>query len=154
MGSKKRTIAEKKADMFEAYKAMRAGKKIKRSGAKDGSIQTHPVVPVDETKTEAGVLAECLSWLKRRRIFCKRHDCGAGNFGSGYATYGIRGSGDIHGMLRHHGGRHFEIECKKGAGGRLSKNQQERQRDVVANKGLYFVVHGSEELEYFMGEYV
>ena len=154
MGSKKRTIAEKKADMFEVYKAMRAGKKVKRSGAKDGSIQTHPVVPVDETKTEAGVLAECLSWLKRRRIFCKRHDCGAGNFGSGYATYGIRGSGDIHGMLRHHGGRHFEIECKKGAGGRLSKNQQERQRDVVANKGLYFVVHGAEELEYFMGEYV
>jgi hypothetical protein len=151
---KKQTIAEKKADMFEAYKQIRAGEEVKRTGAKDGSIPTHPVVEVDKAKPESEVLSECLSWLKRRRIFCNRHDCGAGNFGSGYATYGIRGSGDIHGMLRHHGGKHFEIECKKGAGGRLSKDQQERMKDVRDNKGLYFVVHGVEELEHFMGEYV
>lgn len=151
---KRRTVAEKKADMFDAYKQIRAGEPVKRKGAKDGSIPTHPVVPVGEVKTESVVLGECLSWLKRHRVFCNRHDCGAGNFGAGYATYGIRGSGDIHGILRHHGGKHFEIECKKGAGGRLSKKQQERMKDVRDNKGLYFVVHGVEELEHFLGEYV
>ena len=151
---KRRTIAEKKADMFTAYKAMRAGKKVKRSGAKDGSIPTHPKVEVDTSKPESVVLAECLSWLKRHRVFCNRHDCGAGNFGAGFASYGIKGSGDVHGILKRFGGKHFEIECKKGAGGKLSKSQQKRQRDVIANKGLYFVVHGEKELEYFMGEYV
>ena len=151
---KHQTKAEKNADMFEAYKAMRRGEKVKRSGAKDGSISTHPVVEVDDTRPESKVLADCISWLKRHRVFCNRHDCGAGNFGAGYATYGIRGSGDIHGILRHHGGKHYDIECKRGAGGRLSKDQQKRQRDVRANKGLYFVVHGVEELEHFVGEYI
>jgi len=123
---KRKTKAEKNEDLFTAYKQMRAGEKIYKVGAKDGSIVTRPVVEVDKTKTEAEVLSDCLSWLKRHRVMCNRHDCGAGNFGSGYATYGIVGSGDIHGMLRSHSGKHFEIECKKGSGGRLSKQQQKR----------------------------
>lgn len=151
---KRKTKAEKKEDLFTAYKQMRAGEKVQRTGTKDGSIPTHPVVEVDKTKTEGVVLAECLSWLKRHRVMCDRHDCGAGNFGSGYATYGIVGSGDIHGMLRSFGGKHFEIECKKGVGGRLSKRQQKRRDRVLANKGLYFVVHGLAELEHYMGGYV
>jgi hypothetical protein len=96
-----------------------------------------------------------MRWLRLNHIFHNRHDCGSGDIaGYGYATYGIKNSGDIHGMLKHHGGKHFEIECKRGKGGRLSIGQQQRRKDVRANNSLYFVCHGVEELEYFMGEWV
>jgi hypothetical protein len=93
---------------------------------------------------EAGVLAECRQWLKQHRIFHDRHDCGAGDFGHGFATYGIKGAGDIIGIL--FDGRHFEIETKAGFGGRLSAIQQKRMVDVREVGGVYLVVHGVEEL--------
>jgi hypothetical protein len=87
-------------------------------------------------------------------VFCNRHDCGTfqNQFGQ-YGTYGIKNSGDIHGMLKNNWGKHFEIECKRGSGGRLSAGQQQRRKDVRANDSLYFVCHGVEELEHYLGEW-
>jgi hypothetical protein len=152
---KRQTKAQKCKDLGNAVIQIREGKKVKRVGARDGSIPTHPVVSVDPTKSEKIVLMECLAWLNINHVKCNRHDAGTfqNKFGQ-YGTYGILGSGDIHGMLRHHDGKHFEIECKKGKGGRLSKAQQKRRRDVEYNNGLYFVVHGVEELIYYMGCWV
>jgi hypothetical protein len=78
-------------------------------------------------------------------VFCDRHDCGSG---PGQARYGIKGAGDIIGVLST--GRHFEVEVKKGKGGRLSKDQQKRMDGVHYAGGYYFVVHGIEELEFYM----
>ncbi len=66
---------------------------------------------------------------------------------SGYKSYGIKGAGDVVGLTPR--GIHLEVECKAGSGGRLSKEQQERQEKIQENMGLYFVVHGLAELEYY-----
>ena len=71
---------------------------------------------------------------------------------SGFYSYGIKDGGDIQGLLSN--GIHFEIECKRGKGGRLSKGQQKRMREIQESNGLYFVVHGVPELEYYMGEVI
>lgn len=152
---KPQTRKQKFNDLANAVKQMREGKKVKRIGAKDGSIRTHPVVPVDSKKLEHEVLADCLTWLKKHHIMHNRHDAGTFQNSRGqYGTYGILGSGDIHGMLRHHGGKHFEIETKRGSGGTLSEAQQKRMSKVRRNNALYFVCHGVEELEHYMGEWV
>jgi len=152
---KRQTKSQKFNDLANAVKQINSGEKVKRIGARDGSIATHPVVPVDPTKSEKAVLAECLFWLDKHHIMYNRHDAGTFQNNRGqWATYGILGSGDIHGMLRHNWGKHFEIECKRGKGGRLSKAQQKRKRDVEYNNGLYFVVHGIEELIFYMEEWV
>ena len=152
---KRQTKAQKFNDLANAIGQIRRGEKVKRIGAKDGSIRTHPVVHIDYPGPEKRVLEDCLHWLKKHHVFCNRHDCGTfqNQFGQ-YGTYGIKGAGDIHGMLKHHGGKHFEIECKRGSGGRQSKGQQDRMRDVRKNDSLYFVVHGIEELEFLMGEWI
>ncbi len=151
--TKKRTKAEKCVDYADAVKAIREGRPPRRHTAKDGSIPTHPVIPsIDQP--EKNVISGCLGWLKRHRIFCTRHDVGGGYLGAGtaYATYGIKGAGDIIGLLRN--GRHLEIECKAGKGGRLSKSQQKRMHNIRDNNGIYLVVHGVEELEYKMKGYL
>lgn len=131
-----------------AYQAAKTG--TRPTLARPKSIQTKPTVPVPP-RPEAEVLAGCLKWLKARRVFCDRHDCGAGDFGHGFATYGIVGAGDIIGMLPGGcGGRHFEIETKAGGGGRLSLAQQRRMADVWEAGGVYLVVHGVEELAEMM----
>lgn len=150
---KRQTKQERCRDLFDAYRCVKAGKPVRRSMARDSSVPTRSVVPVDKDKLEAAVLAECMDWLKRHHIFHNRHDCGAGDFGHGYATYGIINSGDIHGILSN--GIHFEIETKAGKGGRLSKGQQKRMEDVRRTNAYYFVVHGVKELEYcFKGEHL
>lgn len=152
---KRQTKSQKCRDLGNAIIQMRNDEKVRRIGAKDGSIATHPVVPVDVTKLEADVLSECLAWLKKHHVMCNRHDAGTFQNNRGqYGTYGIKGSGDIHGMLKKNWGKHFEIETKRGSGGRQSKGQQDRMRDIRNNNGLYFVCHGVEELEFLMGEWV
>ena len=148
--TKHRSKADKIGDCFIAFKCIKEGRPVKRDGAKDGSVPTHPVVPVPDLP-ETDVKAACLKWLKHRGVFCDGHDCGSGNFGFGYATYGIKNSGDVHGILKYQNGKHFELELKKGTGGRQSKGQQKRMRDVRANNGYYFIVHGIPELEHYMG---
>ena len=153
--TKRQTRAQKYNDLANTIGQIRRGEPVKRIGAKDGSIRTHPVVPVNPNKFEHMVLADCLAWLKKHRVFCNRHDAGTFKNERGqWGTYGIIGSGDIHGSLRHHHGKHFEIETKRGSGGQLSMGQQKRMKNARENNALYFVVHGLEELEHYMGEWV
>lgn len=150
---KPQTRKQKFNDLANTIGQIRRGEKVKRIGTKDGSIRTHAVVPIDSKKLEHEVLTDCLSWLRKRHVFCNRHDAGTFQNERGqWSCYGIINSGDIHGIL--FGGRHFEIETKRGSGGRLSVGQQQRLRDVHDNGGIYLVVHGVEELEHFMGEWV
>lgn len=148
--AKKQTKAQKFNDLANAFHQIRAGEPVKRIGAKDGSISTHPVVPCPDLP-EHQVKIDCISWLRKHHIMCNGHGCGSGVLGNegGYATYGIPNSGDIHGMLRNCDGRHFELECKCGNGGRWSAGQQKRCRQVTENNGLYLVIHGVPELEYY-----
>lgn len=147
---KHRTKAQKAKDCFDAYKCIRDGTRVKRSGAKDGSVATHPVVPVPEL-SEHDVKIGCLKWLKQHGIFRNSHGCGLHQNTVGeYHMYGIKDSGDIHGILKPYG-QHFEIECKKGKGGRQSAGQQKREKQVGEHGGVYLVIHGVPELEYFMG---
>jgi hypothetical protein len=146
---KKRTKADIYGDHFTAFKCVKNGFEPKRATNKDGSLPTIPTVPVPDLH-ESEVLALVLSWLKGRGIFCNRLNNGKGVFqgAENYGSYGIEGAGDILGLLRD--GRHFEIECKRGSGGVLSKAQQRRYRDITKNNGLYLVIHGIPELEYYM----
>jgi len=140
-----------KADIGAAYArlahARRTGEPPTKA-RKDGSVATKPVVMCDDIP-EKDVVKACTRWLVRHRIFANRHDVGGGYLGAGtaYATYGIRGAGDIIGLLPD--GAHFEIECKRGKGGSLSKGQQKRMKDIRDNNGIYLVVHGVPELEYY-----
>lgn len=153
--AKRQTKLQKFNDLANAYHQIRRDEKVKRIGSKDGSITTHPMVPVDSKKLEREVLTDCLSWLKKHHVFCQRHDAGTFQNERGqWGTYGIINSGDIHGMLKNNWGKHFEVETKRGSGGRQSKGQQQRMKDVRSNDALYFVVHGVEELEFLMGDYV
>lgn len=152
---KRQTRKQVYNDLANAIGQIRRGEKVKRIGAKDGSIRTHAVVPVDPKKLEYEVLRDCLNWLRKHYIFCQRHDAGTFQNDRGqWGCYGIINSGDIHGMLKRHEGKHFEIECKRGSGGRLSVGQYKRRADVMRAGGLYFVVHGVQELEHFMGEWI
>ncbi len=152
---KRQTRAQKYNDLANAVKQIREGKSVKRIGRKDGSIATKPVVLVSQGKPERIVLQECLEWLKKHHVFCHCHDCGTFQNDRGqWGTYGIKDSGDIHGMLKNDWGKHFEIEVKRDIGGRLSIGQQKRMKKVHDNNGLYFVVHGIEELEYYMRKWI
>ena len=149
--TKRRSKADKIGDCYTAFKCIKAGVKVKRDGAKDGSVPTHPVVPVPDW-SEATVLFDCMAWLKHHNILCDRNNVGAGVMGnSGFHSYGIKNGGDIIGLFPN--GIHFEIECKRGKGGRLSKGQQKRMKDVRDNKGYYFIVHGIAELVYYFEGY-
>jgi hypothetical protein len=137
-----KTRKQKLAEAHTAYTAAKTGQRPKR-GTKDGGIPTHPIVPVPDLP-EAEVLKQCLKWLKARRVFCDRHDCGSG---PGQARYGIKGAGDIIGILPD--GRHFEVEVKRGRGGRLSQYQFQRMLAIRKAGGAYTVVHGIPEMEYY-----
>ena len=151
---KRRSKALQYADLADAVKCINEGKKVKRSTYKDGSISTKPVVAVRCPYPEKDVVHDCLIWLRRHRIMCNRHDAASFQNDRGqWGIYGIKGAGDIIGIIPP-GGQHLELECKAGKGGRLSLLQQKRDRDVRSNGGFYFVVHGIEELEHYLGEYL
>lgn len=120
---------------------------------KDGSIRTKPTVEVPNVD-EAVVLEGCLAWLRGSGVMADRLNNGAGILATTgtYATYGILGGGDIIAILP--GGLHCEIECKAGAGGRLSVVQQQRRDRVLAAGGKYFVVHGVAELALLIEPYL
>lgn len=153
--TKKQTREQQYNDLANAIGQIRAGEKVKRVGRKDGSIGTKPVVPCPDLP-EHKVKAECISWLRKHHIMCNGHGCGAGvlNQVNYYAVYGIKDSGDIHGMLKHRDGKHFELECKAGTGGTLSAGQIKRMKQVRENHALYFVVHGVPELEHYYERYM
>ena len=146
---KKQTKSDKCKDLYDAFQCIRDDRPVKRVGAKDGSIPTKSVVPVPDLpeRGDGGVQDVCRKWLDAHRIFHSPHDCGAGDFGYGYATYGIKSAGDDIGFLPD--GRYFELEYKKGKGGKLSKGQQKRMRKIKKANGFYFVIHGVPELIYY-----
>lgn len=146
---KKRTRRQEYSDLADAIRAMREGQPVKRQGAKDGSILTQPIVPVPNL-LESVVLKQCLAWLKECGILANRNNVGSGQMGeSGFYSYGIKDAGDIVGLLAT--GQHFEIEVKRGSGGRLSEGQQKRMRDIRNHNGVYLVIHGIPELEHYLG---
>ncbi|HDY89736.1 MAG TPA: hypothetical protein ENH82_16680 [bacterium] len=150
---KKQTRAQKCSDYADAFKCIKEGKPVKRLHSKDRSIPTHPIVEVRHPYPEKDVLHDCLVWLRREGILCDRNNVGAGQIGeSGYYSYGIKDAGDIIGLLQN--GQHFEIECKRSGGGRLSYGQQKRMKKIRENNGLYFVIHGIAELEYYFKDIV
>lgn len=132
-------------NFFRAYQAVQAGCDLKRA-AKDGSIPTHPTVPCPDLP-EAKVLEDCLGWFKRRRIYAKRMNVGAGQLAGTdrFHTYGVPGMGDILAILP--GGLYAEIECKAGKGGRWSEKQQKHCKEVLTAGGTYVLIHGVPELE-------
>ena len=144
-----RTKAQQYTDIADAVKCINEGRKVKRSTYKDGSIPTKPIVPVADLP-EKQVVKDCIEWLRQHRIMCNRHDAASFQNDRGqWGVYGIKGAGDIIGMVGDYG-THFELECKAGKGGRLSPGQQKRQKDVNRANGLYYIVHGVEELKHFM----
>ena len=150
---KRRTRAQQYADLADAVKCINEGKKVKRSTHKDGSIPTKPVVPVADLP-EKQVVKDCINWLHRHRVMCNRHDAASFQNDRGqWGVYGIKGAGDIIGIIPPDG-IHLELECKAGKGGRLGLLQQTRQIDVTRAGGLYFMVHGKEELEHHLGGYL
>ena len=139
-----KTQAQKLAEAHHAYQAAKTGVCPKR-GTGNGGIPTHPVVPCPDLPEmgKGGVQDLCHKWLLARRILCSKHACGR----KGGVLYGIKDSGDIHGYLPD--GRGFEIECKRGKGGRLKIGQFRRMNLVHNTAGLYFIVHGTDELAYY-----
>lgn len=151
---RRRTKQQQYADLADAVKCINEGAKVARSTYKDGSIPTQPVVPVRCPYPEKDVVHDCLVWLRRHHIMCNRHDAASFQNNRGqWGVYGIKGAGDIIGIVPPNG-LYLELECKAGKGGRLSSGQRKRQVDVLVAGGLYFVVHGVEELKYYLGEYL
>jgi hypothetical protein len=138
-------------NLYRLYASTRDNTPFK-SGAKDGSIPTHPVVPCPDIKETGknGVTKQCCDWLKVRRILHKRRNVGAGSIDGNpdrFYSYGTKGAADIWGILPN--GRHFEIETKAGKGGRLSKDQQDFRKEILTTEAIYVIVHGIPELEYY-----
>lgn len=114
------------------------------------AIPTHPTIPCPDV-LEHVVLADCMVWLRKRKVMCDRNNVGMFNVPgtSGMCRFGIKFGGDIMGCLPN--GRHLEVECKRGSGGSLSVGQQVRRKKVLMNNGVYLVVHSVKELNKFMG---
>lgn len=142
---KRQSKLQKLRDQYTAYRAVLKGEKPKRPTHKDGGVPTHSTVRVPEL-SENDVLSECMTWLKREGFVADRMNVGAGDFGGGYRTYGIKGAGDI--LVIAPDGLHIEIECKAGKGGVWSESQQKRCKKIRGNKAVYMVIHGRDELKY------
>lgn len=97
------------------------------------------------------MLRECLEFLRSKRCLADRMNVGKFNVpGSGWRQFGILGGGDI--FVIFPGGIHGEVETKAGKGGRLSVEQQRRQKRVTDHGGKYVVVHSVSELETWYGD--
>ena len=133
----------------KATKFARIAAKIRKmpSVRADGSVGTHPSVPCPPLP-EDEVTVQSKEWLERHGCVMDRLNNGAGylNGRTDFLRYGVIGGGDFIGMLP--GGRHLEIEFKKGAGGTLSKEQLKRMKRVRRGHGVYEVIHGVPELEH------
>jgi len=140
------TRKQKLDNCYEAYHHAKHGTRPRRK-ARDGSIVVHPTIDVPDI-LEAQVLADCLSWLKTHNVICNRNNTGTGNIGtSGVYSYGIKNGGDIIGLTKQ--GIHYELETKRGKGGRLSKGQQKRMELIRSNNGIYLIICGWQELEFY-----
>jgi len=135
----------------KGIKNLREGKRRPMPGIHvDGSISTKPSVPCPPLP-EYKVMELVHKWLLSHGCVVDRLNNGAGrlmlNNGqlSQYQVFGIRGGGDWIGWLPN--GRHLEIECKKGTGGKLSRVQIKRMKKCRDSNAVYLVIHGVPELE-------
>jgi hypothetical protein len=111
---------------------------------------------------EAGVLRECIEWLKRQTsvIYVERRNTGAVQFADGgFIRFGAKGAADLWCLVRTISGacgwndgetvlEHAEIECKRRDGkGKLSAEQKKFQ-DFCHNAGIaYCVVTSAADLK-------
>lgn len=146
------TKKQKFADFHDAMKCLKREEKPRRLNgrAKDGSLPTKPAIEIANPKSERDVLDECKAWLEARGCMVNRLNNGSFCTAGGWRRYGILGGGDLLGCTRD--GRHFEIEVKKGRGGRLRVEQQRRRDKCLAHNAIYLVVHDVEELEFLWPE--
>jgi hypothetical protein len=145
---KRKTKSTQFSKIADGYHQLKRGERPRPVPA---CIKTQPIIPVPD-KPEAEVLAECLDWLKKHRIWARRMNVGAGVLGRSFVSFGIVGSADITGILPD--GRRLEIETKKGKGGWLSEEQLKYKKDIQENNGIYLIVHGLAELEMLMESYI
>lgn len=126
-----------KKNIFDGYYKAVSGKDTEKN------IRTRPTQRTGQP--EAGVQADCLRWLKRRRIHARRNNTGFGDLrGTGQQyQYGIRDAGDLICCID---GKYVEIECKHGNGGVWKVNQQKHAEKVKQAGGFYFIVHSTQEL--------
>ena len=133
----------------KATKFARIAAKVRKmpSVRADGSVGTHPSMPCPPLPEHA-VMDLVKEWLERHGCVVDRLNNGAGylNGRADFGRYGVIGGGDFIGMLPD--GNHLEIECKKGVGGTLSKEQLKRMKRVRRGNGVYEVIHGVPELEH------
>ena len=100
---------------------------------------------------EAKVLAECLEWLARNRVFAWRNNTGSYRTDSGaFVRYGHVGSADIIGVLPFAGptwtrGAFLAVECKTPSG-RQSKPQKVFQSLVERSGGVYVLARSVDDL--------
>ena len=109
-----------------------------------------------EAVKESVVVAQCLEWLAKHRIFCWRNNTGSYRTPEGrFIRYGHVGSGDIIGitpvvitseMVGRTVGLFTAIECKT-ATGKQSKPQQVFQTMIERNGGVYIVARSTSDLE-------
>jgi len=115
----------------------------------DGAVPTKPFLPcIDVPESAVDNAVEPL--FRRYGCVMKRLNNGEGKFehSPNYGAYGIKGGSDYLGWLKD-SGRHIEIELKRGAGGRLSKDQQDRFNDCWDDNAIFVVVHGVPELKWY-----
>ena len=143
----KKALREQLGNLAAAIARCHRTGEVFKKPRKDGAIPTRPTIPCID-HAESVVLEECIALLKRLRITANRMNNGKFDTGSGFRQYGIKGAGDIVGLLP--GGRHLEVECKRGCGGYLSPDQQERKRKIEESGGLYIIAHSSAELHYLI----
>lgn len=103
----------------------------------------------NRSKSHTALVKMCLALLKLNGILAWNNPS-TGIYrtrkdgGSAWVPSGERGRGDIGIVLP--GGRYCEIECKTGKG-KQSKYQLERERELISNGALYFVVRNVNELK-------
>lgn len=95
--------------------------------------------------SETVIVAECLEWLARHRIFAWRNNTGSYKTPEGrFIRYGHVGSGDILGLLPD--GRFLAVECKTPTGTQ-SEPQKVFQAMVERNGGVYVLARSPADLE-------
>ena len=94
---------------------------------------------------ESKVVAQCLTFLRLRRVFAWRNNTGAAVAGKQIIHFGLVGSSDIIGVAKD--GRFLAVECKRQGGGVLSNAQRVFLDKVKQNGGVAMVVHSVDELK-------
>ena len=131
--------------------------KMKQQGVDDPLLNMTPPLPPPRkkrkrTKTrthpETQLVHDCLVWLKEHKIFAFRQNTGTLWVGNCPISYGLKGAGDITGLLPN--GLRLEIECKVGYN-KQSQVQKDFQTKIEKNKGIYLLVYSVEELAEALG---